>query len=428
MEKTKQTLVRLRHALLLFALLTTVLPLLAQRKSDRVLLLEKQRLSVLAEINQTNRLLKETTNSVKSTLNRLQLLEKQILSRKKIISLLNEETKEVDLEITKIQAEIVKLEKDLKERKAHYAKLLRFLSRGKKYEIDKVLFVFSADNFAQAYRRLRYLKEYASWQVRQADVIIERQKAVKTKHEELKKSRASKANLLLERQKEQNKLLKEEDKQQSTVKDLNKKQTQLRGDLKKQQQQAAALNKQIEQQIAYEIAEANRKRKAEESSKKPTEKRQSETKGGYAMTQKELKLSKNFASNRGRLPYPVSGWHTVVGTFGEQRHAQLKHVRTNSSGINIQAKPGADALASFEGTVSKVFTIPGYNHSIILRHGNYLTVYSNLDKVYVQAGDKVKTQQALGKIFSEKENGNMTVLHFQLWKETVKQNPLPWLR
>ena len=417
----------MRYILLAIAFLSIVLPSFSQRKSNKVLLLEKQRLSILAEIDQTNRLIKETTSSVKSTLHRLGLLEKQIKSRKDIILILGKETQAINLEIEETQAEIKVLEQDLKERKANYAKLVCLLSKHKSNNTDKLLFIFSADNFAQALRRIRYMKEYASWQRKQAEAIIEKQNAVKRMCEELEESNKEKKALLLVRQKEQNNLLKEEDKQQETVKGLNKKQTQLKSDLKKKQQQASALNRQIEKQIAFEISEANRKRKAKESSAKPEEKRQSETKGGYAMTQKEFKLSKNFASNRGKLPYPVSSWHTVVGTFGEQKHAQLKYVRTNNSGIDIQTKPGADAIASFEGTVSKVFTIPGYNHSIILRHGNYLTVYSNLVKVYVQAGDKVKTRQALGKIFTEKENGNLTILHFQLWKETVKQNPLPWL-
>ena len=145
------------------------------------------------------------------------------------------------------------------------------------------------------------------------------------------------------------------------------------------------------------------------------------------MTKAERQLSGSFASNKGRLPYPVTGRHTVVATFGEQQHQELKYVRTNNSGIDIQTSPGADARAVFNGTVTRVFTLPGYNNSIIVRHGNYLTVYSNLSQVYVKAGDQVSTRQALGRIFTDTDDGNATILHFQLWKEKQKQNPLPWL-
>ena len=157
------------------------------------------------------------------------------------------------------------------------------------------------------------------------------------------------------------------------------------------------------------------------------EERVADTKGGYAMTKAEKRLSDDFASNKGRLPYPVSGRHTIVATFGEQQHQELKYVRTNNSGIDIQTSPGADARAVFNGEVTRVFVVPGYNNSVIVRHGNYLTVYSNLSQVYVKAGDKVSTRQAIGKIFTDTEDGNATILHFQLWKEKTKLNPAPWL-
>ena len=215
------------------------------------------------------------------------------------------------------------------------------------------------------------------------------------------------------------------------------------------------MNRQIEKQIAEEIARAeaeakaareraaraerNRlaREKAAASGKKVPEtkpetepvreERVADTKGGYAMTKAEKRLSDDCASNKGRLPYPVSGRHTIVAAFGEQQHQELKYVRTNNSGIDIQTAPGTDARAVFNGEVTRVFVVPGYNNSVIVRHGNYLTVYSNLSQVYVKAGDKVSTRQAIGKIFTDTEDGNATILHFQLWKEKTKLNPAPWL-
>ena len=309
---------------------------------------------------------------------------------------------------------------------------------------DKLLFILSADNFAQSMRRMRYLREYADWQKQQATEIIDKQTEIALKQKELEKTRSEKNALLSTREQESKKLQTEESNQKVEVQQLSKKQKELKEQLRKKQQQANTLNRQIEKQIAEEIARAEaeakaareRERRAREKAKAEgkapakepiQEERVADTKGGYAMTRAEKKLSDDFAGNRGRLPFPVAGRYTIVGTFGEQQHQELKYVRTNNSGIDIQTTPGADARAVFNGEVTRVFVVPGYNNSVIIRHGNYLTVYSNLSQVYVKAGDKVSTRQAIGKIFTDTESGNATILHFQLWKEKTKLNPSPWL-
>jgi murein DD-endopeptidase MepM/ murein hydrolase activator NlpD len=116
------------------------------------------------------------------------------------------------------------------------------------------------------------------------------------------------------------------------------------------------------------------------------------------------------------LHAPLNKRYTIVAYFGEQQHQELKNIRTNNNGIDLRTTPGAEAQAVFNGVVTRVFVVPGYNNSVIVRHGNYLTVYSNLSQVYVKQGDKVKTRQSLGKVFTDTEDGNSTILHFQLWK------------
>jgi septal ring factor EnvC (AmiA/AmiB activator) len=143
------------------------------------------------------------------------------------------------------------------------------------------------------------------------------------------------------------------------------------------------------------------------------------------MDKAEEQLSGSFEKNKGKLPYPVTGSYVIIGRFGRQQ--QSTYVETINNGIDLQTKPGAEARAVFDGVVSRVFIVPGYNSSVIIRHGNYLTVYTNLSDVYVKAGDAVKTRQAVGKIFTDSANGNMTKMQFQLWKETTKLNPEPWL-
>ena len=417
------------------------------QKSSAVRKLEQQRKEALADIEQTNQLLQETSKYAKSSLNRLNLLSKQILSRKKVISLLNQELDEIEKELMTIQGEIRRLRGQLCEKQENYGKSMRGLYKRHSAQ-DKLLFVLSAETFSQSLRRIRYLQEYADWQKRQAKEIIAKQQEIDLKKQEMEKTRAEKRALLGTRQEESKKLQSEEAVQKEEVQQLNKKQKDLKAELRKKQKQAEALNRQIEKLIAEEIARAEAearaaREKAERAAREQAAKRKSSggntadkpmreervaaTKGGYAMTKEERQLSDNFGSNRGKLPYPVTGRYTVVATFGEQQHSELKYVRTSNSGIDIQTAPGADARAVFNGVVTRVFVVPGYNNSVIVRHGNYLTVYSNLSQVYVKAGDAVSTRQALGKIYSDPEEGQATILHFQLWKEKTKLNPLPWL-
>lgn len=417
------------------------------QKSSAVRKLEQQRKEALADIEQTNQLLQETSKSAKSSLNRLNLLSKQILSRKKVISLLNQELDEIEKELMTIQGEIRRLRGQLCEKQENYGKSMRGLYKRHSAQ-DKLLFVLSAETFSQSLRRIRYLQEYADWQKRQAKEIIAKQQEIDLKKQEMEKTQAEKRALLGTRQEESKKLQSEEAVQKEEVQQLNKKQKDLKAELRKKQKQAEALNRQIEKLIAEEIARAEAearaaREKAERAAREQAAKRKSSggntadkpmreervaaTKGGYAMTKEERLLSDNFGSNRGKLPYPVTGRYTVVATFGEQQHSELKYVRTSNSGIDIQTAPGADARAVFNGVVTRVFVVPGYNNSVIVRHGNYLTVYSNLSQVYVKAGDAVSTRQALGKIYSDPEEGQATILHFQLWKEKTKLNPLPWL-
>ena len=139
-------------------------------------------------------------------------------------------------------------------------------------------------------------------------------------------------------------------------------------------------------------------------------------------------MSGDFGSNKGSLPFPVSQSGSIIVHFGDQKYQDLKYVESSSKGIDIQTRPGASAVAVYNGTVSKIFSVPGFNSSIIIRHGNYLTVYANLVGLNVKTGDKVKTGQSLGKIYSDPQQDNLTVLHFQLWKDTQRLNPESWLR
>ena len=304
-----------------------------------------------------------------------------------------------------------------------------------------MMFVFSSNSLSQSYRRIRYLREYSSWRKKEAEEIKEQQAVLQKKKENLNKTKKAKTALLNERTQAAKDLQVKETSQKNVVADLKKKEKSLKTELAKQRKQADALNRKIEQLIAEEARKAaeEARRAAEEARKKAgdktgksnkgeaSEERRSQTQGGYAMTKAERELSGSFEKNKGKLPFPLSGRYMIVGHFGQQQHQELKYVKINNNGIDLQTTPGTSARAVFDGVVTKVFVMPGYNSSVIVRHGNYLTIYSNLSEVYVKPGQKLSIRQPIGKIYSDPEEGNRTVLHFQLWKETTKLNPEPWL-
>lgn len=434
--------------LMLLLLITFSNPGLFAQAQKQIKDLEKKRKAALEQIEITGELLNSNKKDAASTLNRLQLIGKQIEVRRNYIQALNGEINILERQIRKTNQEIKDLQFELSMKKQNYAKAMQGMSK-RKSSYDKLMFIFSAESFSQSYRRIRYLREYAVWRRIQSEEIIEKTKLLQTKREELEKNRASKNLLLTEREGERKNLEQEEGKAKEISKELGKKRRELQTQMKKQRQQADALNRKIQQIIEEEArraaeearraAEAARRRAAAEAANKKkssattekaapkVEERVSESKGGYAMTREEQQLSSSFGANRGRLPMPMKGKYMIIGRFGIQQHKDHKYVQTENKGIDILTTNGTDARAVFDGVVSRVFVVPGFNNTVIVRHGNYLTVYSNLSQVYVKAGDKVRTSQSVGAIYSDPDQNNRTVLHFQLWKETTKLNPELWL-
>jgi len=406
---------------LFFYLLLCVFSLPAQQ-SMRISELEKERLATLAEIEETNLLLKENTLTMSNALSRLNLLVRQINSRKKIIQLLDQEITSLNKEIGFKEMQIKTLEKDFEAKKQQYTTSIRKLY-SHNINQDNLLFILSSRNFTQSYHRIMYLKSYSNWQKKQADEMVEKRNKINKERELLVAHRSDKLNLLKERQSEENQLSKEETSKKAEVKALEKNKKKLQDDLTKKQKQANALNRQIEKIIAEEVLKSEKAAKSESG-----ENRTAEIKGGYAMTESERTLSSTFAGNKGKLPFPLKGNYKVVGYFGIHQHKDLSKIVTNNNGIDIETTSGNEARAVFNGVISRIFTLPGYNNSIIVRHGNYLTLYSNIDQVYVKQGDKVNTGQTLGKIYTDRENGNSTLLHFEIWKEQTKLDPLSWIK
>lgn len=382
--------------------------------------LKKRKENALKKLEVTSNLISETSKSKTLNINQLNILNAQIKEQQKLINAINAEISGINRQMRTLRKEANSLQKQLDELKAEYAQLM-YHSYFKKNKYEDLLFILSADDFAQSYRRWRYMKQYAQYCEKKGTEIKETKVALDAKLKEVEEMRLERLAALKTQKEEQSKLNKQKQQQNNLITQLKKKEKELKAELKKQQQLANRLNKQIEDKIAEETRKANLAKSKDK--KKDKGKTQGKT---YALTKEEKLVSGNFEKNKGRLPWPVEKG-IVVGSFGLQPHPVLKYVSVDNKGIYIQSPKGTKARAVFDGEVTQVFSIPGSNNAVIIKHGTYRTVYANLTKVYVKAGDKVKAKENIGVVFSDFENNNNTELYFQVWKDKLLQNPELWL-
>ena len=394
--------------------------------------LENQRNELQQQIAESETLLQSTKKDVKSQLDNLALLNGQIADRKKYIHIIERDVKSLNNEINALQRQMKTLERDLKDKKDKYESSVQYMYRNKSIQ-EKLMFIFSAENLSQTYRRLRYVREYANYQRLQAIEIERKQKQVNAKKAELETTREAKEKLLKEGEAEKKKLEKQEKEKQGILNVLKRKQRGIQSEINKKRRSADQLNKQIDRLIEQEIEKARKRaeeeaRKAAKDGKKPGEKpagKQPVQKGTvdkFRMNNEDRQLSGTFESNKGRLPMPITGPYVIVGHYGQ--YAVSKNVRLDNKGIDIRGKEGAKARAVFDGEVSAIFKYNGLSN-VLVRHGNYISVYCNLSSVSVAKGSKVKAREEIGVI--QKDASGNAVLHFQLRKETTKLNPELWL-
>lgn len=413
-----------------------LLPLMAQ-SNKLIKELESKRGVLQKQIAESESLLKTTQKNVGSQLKGLATLTGQIEERKRYILSINHDVELIDQELVSLQRQLNQLQKELKDKKGKYAASVNYLYRNRTIQ-DKLLFIFSASTLEQTYRRLRYVREYASYQRMQGEEILKKQKQISNKRAELTQARKAKEGLLQEREDEKARLEQQEKEQKALVNSLRKKQKSLQSELSKKRKEANQLNARIDRLIAEEIEKA-RKRAEEEARREAARKKaggKKETASSdrpkaapletYTMNKADRQLSGTFANNRGKLPVPVTGPYIITSHYGEYTVPGLRGVKLDNKGIDIQAKPGAQARAVFNGKVAAVFQLNGL-FNILIRHGAYISVYCNLSSASVKADDVVKTGQSLGQIFSDGADGGRTVLHFQLRREKEKLNPEPWL-
>ncbi len=392
----------------IFILLWLPLTVFAQKSRK----LKKQEEELKRKIATTKNLIQKTRQTEQLTMTELAIINHQIAYRESLMSNINYQMKRLDNEIAESRKEVEQLQNELKELKEEYAKMLRYAFKNR--DVDyKLLYIFSAKSYTEAYHRLKYIQQYTDYRQKQVERIKSTQQLLADKILELEQIKAEKEGLAIAQKQEKQLFLKDKQAQQES--------------LKKLQANEALLKKQLQQQkakrerIAMAIRKAIEKEIAEEAKKNKTK--------GFVTTPETTALSKNFASNKGKLPWPVFKGE-ITGRYGKQQHDVVSTAYIENNGIDITTTKGAEVRAVFGGKVTSVFIIPGAGKVVMVSHGNYRTVYSNLAQVYVKKGDMVSIKQKIGKLLPA-SSGNVSEAHFEIWQITSSgmksQNPSLWI-
>ena len=436
-------------------------------KTPTVQALQNQRQQIQKQIKEQENRLRTNQSDVQKRLQNLMVINHEIADKRRTIDTIRRNIDTIDVEIERLCVQLDDLQEDLNECKQRYIKSMRYLHRNRSDQ-SQLMFIFSADNLTQMFRRIRFMREYAAYQHVQGDKVKAQQKSVDQKLQEISLARRQKTTLLARDEQERRSLENKQTEQQNVVNSLQKEQKTIQGIIAQQKKKDAALNAQIDRLIAEEVArqkaraaaeakrraeaEAAKKRAAEQARKKAEEARKRAEQEALAAKTKEareearrrarelareeenarkaeeslhvptedMRISGSFESNRGRLPIPITGAYRIVSHFGQYNVEGLKNVTLDNKGINIRGEAGAQARSIFDGEVSGVFSFGG-TMIVMVRHGSYISVYCNLASVSVRRGQKVSTRQALGRI------GQDNILQFQLRRETAKLNPESWL-
>ncbi len=426
------------HIILVLLLLSFAYPSFAQKikgKSKKQLQTEISNLQ--KEISNANQLLKKTKKDKEMTLNEVILLEKKIKQREQLIKAYNEQIAVLDEEIKAGQSNIKALNSDLGKLQKEFSKMVTFANKNRN-NYERLGFIFASKDFNQAFRRLRYIREFTDARKLKMDQIATTEKRISGEVEASQQAREERAAMLADEKVQRAELQGEKEELNKQVTKLKKKEGSIQQDIKNKQQQTQKLQKAIDDIIAEEIRKANAEaeRKRKEAEKKAANKDKgkttttkpsttTKTEKGMALTPAEKSLSTSFVSNKGKLPWPVERG-VISSSYGKHTSAVSSKVTVTNNGIDIATTSGAKARAVFDGEVANVTKLTGSNTVVIIRHGEYFTVYSNLENVTVKRGDKVKTKQSIGTVHTNKTE-NKTELHFELLKEQNRQNPANWL-
>ncbi|MEI8046644.1 MAG: peptidoglycan DD-metalloendopeptidase family protein [Bacteroidota bacterium] len=460
-------------SVIIIVLATVAVHLGAQNDKNK---LESRKSKLEREIVEMNRELELTQKNKSANLNQLILINKKINKREELINEIEQEVGSIDNQVQKLSDTIFNITMNLNNLKKEYARIIysTYRNRG---ATNRLMFIFSSRNFNQAYKRLKYLQQYTEYRKMQVKSIAESQRILAAKKLDFELRKSSKLTLKHTQEKERNVLASEKTEKDSKIKNLTSQEKKLLVKLRENEVALDKLQLAIENLVAAEIKKANdekarkaalvaeteRKAMAENERKarikaEAEKKVKSKTEPGarlpepaapepiakadiartvavkttvvksnsMSVTAEDVALTGSFAGNKGRLPSPIEKG-VLISSFGEHPHTEFQNIKIKNNGIDILSTPGTKAKVVFDGEVSSVMFIANLNYVVIVRHGDYLTVYSNLADVTVKKGDKVKTQQTLGTVFTA-QGENKARFHFELWQGTLVQNPAGWIK
>lgn len=471
--------------LIVVGVLVTVVSAAPQRNASRI---KRDRQATERQIAETSRKIDENSLNVERQLNQLNLVTAEIEEYNRSIIQIQKSVDSIESSIKKMTDSISSIDKSLSQMRDKYATAVRKM-QSNKGDLSTLAFVFSAESFSQAYRRLRYLQQFSQWKTRKSEEIKSVQVELEKQREKLSVMQDSKNHTLIKLNETRRELQRKSTETRTLVVNLEKEGKTLKKLLKRKEKEAQALDEELERLIEEQrIAEENR-RKEEERQKKMAEERkrqeeierqkriaqeqeqkrkeeaqrkEQEAKQKKTGTEKpvdtatkttkkkddfakqaeqtvvsqeksapvvldESKLTVQFEQSKGKLPLPIKGKYKIVRGFGVNQHPELKYVKTKNSGIDIETQSGADAYAIFPGRVSEIFRQAGYNNIVMVRHGSYITIYTNLSTITVKKGDVVEANQKLGQVYVDTTDGNRSLLHFEIRLEKTKLNPQEWL-
>ncbi|MFZ4464281.1 MAG: murein hydrolase activator EnvC family protein [Bacteroidales bacterium] len=376
--------------------------------------LEEDKQRIENEIQFTNQLLDETKKSKMLTMNEIQILQSQITKRENLIATIQKQLLRIDSELQKSEKEVDRLTTELTLLREEYSRMILFAYRNRG-SFNTLMFLFASEDFNQAYHRMKYLQQYAEYRKSQILRIESAQKQLQETIDRLESEREEKTGLFDSEKREQIQLSTERLQKDKSVAKLAQKETQLRQTIRQKEREAQQLQRAIEDIISEEVRKSNELKGIKNASPDRL----------LELTPEELALSNSFTLNRGKLPWPTERG-VISAPYGDHPHPVLKKVITKNNGIDIATSANSEARCVFEGIVVSTTRITATNNAVIVRHGNYFTVYSNLEEVYVKRGDKLKTKEILGRIHTDKKESK-TELHFELWMGREIVNPESWL-
>ena len=373
--------------------------------------LETQKKQLENEILKINNLLFSNQKKKKSTLEELEDLNFKINVKKKLINVSNNQVNDLEKSIKTNTNEIRNLENEINKLKDEYAKLI-LKSYKSKSEINRLMFIFSSKNFTQAYKRSNYINQFAEYRKKQAEKIKIKSKNIQDLNFELNKQK-----ILIDKIIDENKLIKDRyeldvKSQKKLITVLKRKEKSFKNEINKKQKRADLLENEIQRLIRIAINESNKKSRINNINE-------------FSLTPEAKLISENFFSNKGNLPWPVEKG-LLVQSFGKQRHPVVKTTIIKSNGVTLATPQNETVRAIFDGYVMSILTFKGSNPTVLIQHGNYITSYSNLSKVYVKKGDKVSSKESVGEVFTNPSTGK-SLLKFSIFKSSLPINPKDWI-